>query len=396
MLKIEKILNNKKLVIHLQPILSLRGRILLGFEALIRGVDEDGNIIPPAWLFREASKAGLTSTLDQEARHLAIHAFAPLWKANPKLILFVNFESTLIDTVMSGKYLFDGLLSEFGIPFKNIVLEIKEDKVKDTEKLQAFCSHYKSLGFSIALDDFGVGESSFDRLTVVQPDIIKIDRSLIYNIKNDYINQEIVRAICNMSVRIGTIVLAEGVETEEEAIYSRYLGATLIQGFWFAKPSANPSQDNFVTKMDRVKIKAHQIIKNIHDNDEKLRNKAEKIYQELHANIIEEECIHQWTSCVDEVIQKHANIEALYLMDTNAKQVGPTILCCNTKSFYEPTTDGCDHSFKEYYTGTKDASNEFYLTEEYVSVASGDICRTYARSFQLKEQQFILCIDLTK
>jgi len=395
-LKIEEILENNQLIIYLQPILSFRGKTLLGFEALIRGVDNDNNIITPAWLFREASKAGLISRLDKEARHLAIHAFAPLYKANPKLILFVNFESTLIDEFSPGKYLFDGLLSEYGIPFKNIILEIKEDSVKNTQRLQNFCTHYRALGFSIALDDFGVGESSFDRLAVVQPDIIKIDRSLICNIEDDYINQEIVRAICNMSVRIGTIVLAEGVETEYEAVYSRYLGATLVQGFWFARPSKNPSQINYENKMDLVKSKAHQIIKDLHDKDEKLRTQSEKIYEEFHSNIVAGVYINQWTLCTNEIIEKYPEIEALYIIDSNAKQIGPTILSCATKSFYEPTIDGCDHSFKEYYTGTKDSSNEFYLTEEYVSVASGDTCRTYARSFELEEQQFILCIDLIK
>ena len=396
MLKIEEILDNNQLVIHLQPILSLRGKILLGFEALIRGVDNDGNIIAPAWLFREASKTGLISRLDQEARHLAIHAFAPLYKANPKLILFVNFESTLINEFAPGNYLFDGLLSEYGIPFKNIILEIKEDSVKNTKRLQNFCTHYKSLGFSIALDDFGTGESSFDRLAVVQPDIIKIDRSLISNLKDDYINQEIVRAICNMSVRIGTIVLAEGVETEDEAVYSRYLGATLVQGFWFAKPSKNPLQSNYENKMEIVQSKAHQIIKDLHDKDEKLRAKSEKIYEAFYSNFGEGICIDQWTLCANKIIEQYTDIEALYLIDSNAKQIGATILCCDTKSFYEPTKDGCDHSFKEYYIGTKDTPNEFYLTEEYISVASGDICRTYARSFELEEQQFTLCIDSIK
>lgn len=395
-LEIENILNNKKLVIHLQPILSLRGRTFLGFEALIRGVDDDGNIISPAWLFREASKAGLISRLDQEARHLAIRAFAPLYKANPKLILFVNFESTLIDEFVPGNYLFDGFLSEYGIPHKNIILEIKEDRVRNTQRLENFCTHYRSLGFSIALDDFGVGESSFDRLAVVQPDIIKIDRSIIFNIQDDYINQEILRAICNMSLRIGTIVLAEGVETEDEAVYSQYLGATLVQGFWFARPSENPSQTNYENKIETVRSKTHQIIKNLHNKDEKLRAKSEKIYEEFYSSFEEGISIHQWTLYANEVIKKHPDIEALYLIDSNAKQIGPTILSCATKLFYEPTIAGFDHSFKRYYIGVKDASNEFYLTDKYISVASGDICRTYVRTFELKEQEYILCIDLIK
>ncbi|MEF3191995.1 MAG: EAL domain-containing protein [Campylobacterales bacterium] len=234
---IDQILERGGLTVYFQPILSMRGRALFGVEALIRSVTPGGEIIAPAQLFAAAIKEGKQLELDRAARRLAIHAFAPLWRIIPRLLLFVNFESQLIDTFNVGNYLFDGELRRLKIPYSNIVLEIKEDEVTQTKQLESFCRHYRDLGLNIALDDFGVGQSSFDRLAIVRPDIIKIDQSLITHIQVNYIHQEIVHAICKMSENIGALSLAEGIETLEESVCCLAQGATLMQGFWFARPA---------------------------------------------------------------------------------------------------------------------------------------------------------------
>jgi EAL domain-containing protein (putative c-di-GMP-specific phosphodiesterase class I) len=393
---IEQILDNKMLLIHLQPILSLEGRALFGLEALVRGIGPEQEVIPPAWLFSEAAKAGLSAELDRQARHLSIHAFAPLWRANPKLLLFVNFESTLIDNFKLGDYLFDGILRSLGIPYSNIVLEIKEDDVRNTSKLQYFCNHYRSLGFNIALDDFGIGQSSFDRLAIVRPDIIKIDRSLIADIHNNYIHQEIVQTICKMSANLGAIALAEGAETLEEAIYSKYLGATLIQGFWFAKPSIDPTVTDFNVKLDQVKSGYHQRMLSMHQQHEHLRDEAEYVCREVHAAIMQLPQLSEWTLNIGDMLDNYPDIEALYLINGDAKQIGPTLMRCNTRAFYEPTPHGYDHSFRDYYTRTKESLNGFHLTSNYVSLASGNICCTYARNIDIRGEIFVLCIDFMR
>jgi EAL domain-containing protein (putative c-di-GMP-specific phosphodiesterase class I) len=98
---IEQILKDERLVVHFQPITSPMGRYLFGFESLIRGIDSHGNIITPFQLFQMAKNSGLTLQLDKLARTLAIKAFEPLWKLDNKLILFVNFEPKLIETIRS-------------------------------------------------------------------------------------------------------------------------------------------------------------------------------------------------------------------------------------------------------------------------------------------------------
>lgn len=390
---IEDILIHEKLLIHLQPILTLRGRELFGVEALVRGISTEGTILSPKWLFSEAKHANLTTELDRQARQLSIHTFAPLWQENPKLLLFVNFESKLIDNFTMGNYLFDGLLHSLGIPYSNIVLEIKEDEITNTGKLKDFCDHYRSLGFNIAIDDFGVGQSSFDRLAIVRPDIIKIDRSLIENIHQNHINQEIVQAICKISNNIGALALAEGVETLNEAVYCKYLGASLIQGFYFARPSQNPTVDNYKKKIENVKAHCKILMETKYIHNDNLRIRGESLCSAFGDAMPTLGKYSEWTSYFDDSLNNYPDVEAIYLINSNAKQIGHTLLRCNIRSFFQPTLDGCDHSYKEYYLRAKESSSGYYLTDSYVSLASGNTCCTYARTISVQDEIFVICID---
>lgn len=393
---ITDILKEERLVVHLQPILSLRGRTLFGFEALIRGVGKEGEILSPEWLFSEAKKAGLSCELDRQARLLAINTFVSFWRKNNKLLLFVNFESELIDGFKPENYLFDGLLKSLGIPYCNIVLEIKENEINDVNKLNAFCNHYRSLGFTIALDDFGVGQQSFDRLAIVRPDIIKIDRSLISGIENNYIHQEIVQAICKMSSGIGALTLAEGVETLEEAVYSKHLGITLVQGFWFAKPSVELIDTDFDFKIERIKIQCQKMMINFQHGYDTLCAKAGDSCQKIYKAILEAPDLSQWHMQVKSALENEPEIEALYLIDANGKQVGDTFMQCTARSFYEPTAHGSDHTFGEYYVRARESANGYHLTNNYLSLASGNVCLTYSCTRLIKDQIYVLCIDFTK
>ncbi len=390
---IEQILKNEKLIVHLQPIVSPNGRLFFGFESLIRGKGDDDSIIPPYVLFEEAAKHGLSLELDKIARTLAIRAFEPLYRQNNRLILFVNFEPSLIDNFEPGNYLFYGELKKLGIPYENVVLEVKEDEIASTEKLKMFCEHYRTLGFNIALDDFGAGQSSFDRISIVRPDIIKIDRSLIKGITNNQIHKEIVGAICKMCYNIGALPLAEGVETLHETVCCMRLGASLLQGFYLAKPSAAPLNDDIADKVSTISRTYAKTLKKLELEERRFHEMGERIEAELIGLLQDISFIKNWAETTVSLLDKHPSVEALYLIDGKNKQVGPTLIKSKTRSFYEPTMDGYDYSLKEYHIRAKNTMDGKHLTEPYLSLASGSLCRTYASRVSIKNDLYVLCID---
>lgn len=95
-------------------------------------------------------------------------------------------------------------------------------------------------------------------------------------------------------------------------------------------------------------------------------------------------------------LKNSTNLEAIYLIDVEtSKQVGNTIINSNEiKPGFKPTKDGDEHYLKEYYFITLESKQESYLSDRYVSFATGNICKTFARKFNFDNNNYILCLDL--
>ena len=122
-------------------------------------------------------------------------------------------------------------------PLDRIVLEISETVViADLERFNELILLYRSMGFKLAIDDFGSGNSGLNLLADFQPDQIKLDKGLVRGIEHSGPRQSIVRAIFSVCRDLGIDLIAEGVETVEEYYRLRELGITLYQGYLFARP----------------------------------------------------------------------------------------------------------------------------------------------------------------
>jgi len=244
--EITDIIKNKAFTSFFQPIVDLKDESIYGYESLLRGVKKDGSIIPPYEIFQTAKKSDKLFYLDRSARETSLKTAAV---KRIKKKVFINFLPTAIynpqnclqDTVKWANQL------EFDP--KNIVFEVVEtEKIIDTVHLKSILDFYKSHGFSVALDDVGSGYSSLNMLSSIQPDIIKIDREIIDHIDQDSLKQSVFNALLNVAKDHGIMVLAEGVERVEEALFAQDAGADLAQGWFWGKPQAEPVR-KIVTKL---------------------------------------------------------------------------------------------------------------------------------------------------
>ncbi|MEF3191994.1 MAG: hypothetical protein K6347_05560 [Campylobacterales bacterium] len=129
----------------------------------------------------------------------------------------------------------------------------------------------------------------------------------------------------------------------------------------------------------------------LQEQQERLRHKARQLAHTI-ANVLND--ASQWHFNAEPLLENYPEIEALYLIDTCAKQVGPTLMRAPARTFYEPSSEGCDHSLKEYYIGARHALDGCHLTRRYLSLASGNLCHTYTSPISLNGQFYLLCIDL--
>ena len=392
---IKEIIEKELIEIHFQPIVSIRSKKLYAFEALTRCTFK-GEVIPPYELFKMAIDANLNLELDVLTRNKSIEKFKKYYLENNELLLFLNFEPSLINNFhpQEQNYCFTEAIDNVEIPYKNFILEIKEDEISNTKALKEFCAYYKELGFAIALDDFGTGNSTFDRINVIKPDLIKIDKSLFQDTKNNHINREIVKSIARMGHNLGIRILAEGVEDEDAICLALKSNVNLFQGYYFSKPVFELDavlMDNIRLRMDDI---GSVFKKMTLDSISKKRDLVDN-YNLLSNKIIEQIItINDSEEILKTELHNHKDLEAFYLIDVDSsKQIHDTVIDNKNERFI-PTKSGDEHYLKEYFYITLESKQGIFLSPNYVSYASGNICKTFAKRFELENKSYIICIDL--
>ena len=224
-------LDNYKIVSYFQPIINNKTRIIEKYESLVRLVDEEGNVLSP-YAFLDISKKG--SYYNKITHRVLENSFKILEHITTKIS--INLSSLDIEKEETRDILYE-LLERYSLDTSRIVFELLEDEsVKDFAVIKRFIQKVKKLGVMIAIDDFGAGYSNFERLLEFEPDILKIDGSLIKNIANDIYSRNIVETIVSFAKKQNIITIAEFIENEEIFNILNNLGVDYSQGYYFGEP----------------------------------------------------------------------------------------------------------------------------------------------------------------
>jgi len=223
---------------HVQPIYSVREAGCVGFEALLRAVDAGGMAIRPDRLFEKARADGDVVLLDWICRALHLRKFATIDKGDRTLFLNVHPEAAMRDARSVRE--FADLVRYYGLAPERLCLEVLEAPCADEGLLREAVLGYRGLGASIAMDDFGLGRSNFDRIVSLRPDVVKVDRSILTRaVGDDAKARRMLPSIIELLHEAGAQVAIEGIESASEALVSIESGADHLQGFHFAPPSAH-------------------------------------------------------------------------------------------------------------------------------------------------------------
>ena len=401
---IRTIIEQGDLAVHFQEIISLSRKTVVGFEGLIRGVDAElQTLIPPETLFRSAYEQDMTLELDRACREKVLEAFSASFRDVKDKLLFLNLDATILDRVAGSDYLSRQVRS-YGIDPKNIVIEINEGQVQDLKALENFYAVYRKRGFMVALDDVGTGFSNMDRILLVRPDIIKIDITLVKQIQNDPYKQGVFKSLINLSRMIGALVIAEGVESLDEAVQIAKLGGHMMQGYFFAETHFacdTETNEHSLQKIEQVIDRFNQNIRSVTQEEKKKNRQINSIIRSCVKELgsaSAQEFDHQLL----QLTWSYRDIECAYILDENGIQISNTIRFCNEDDikdnliFYS-ASPGTDHSMEKYYYAMQGARSDKYITEPYVSLATGNLCITISKVFEsINAQKYILCLDFCK
>jgi diguanylate cyclase (GGDEF)-like protein len=246
-LRIEKALRHAlddgELRLAYQPVFALDPQRVLGFEALLRWNSRELGLVGPDEFIPIAEQSGLMQRIGTWVLHEACREIAALRLARPDLDLgvAVNLSARQLHDPDLPQIVVEAL-HEHGLPGAALALEIREaDLTEDAEGVGDSLDELRKLGVRLMLDDFGTGFSSLSYLKRFPVDTLKIDQSFIAGLGRDDGDRAIVAAIMAVAEALELRVIAEGVETAEQATELIALGCDVAQGFRYAEPTYDPA-----------------------------------------------------------------------------------------------------------------------------------------------------------
>jgi len=242
-------INNNEFELYFQPKFDAQHNQLYGFEALVRWPQEDGSVINPDEFIPLAEQNGAIIPLTQLLMEQLLNQLAQWRKQNISFgnvainISALHFQqSSLIETLVDN-------LAKFDVPAHCLELEITESAMMDNpEFAEQQMKRIKSLGVHIALDDFGTGHSSLSYLKRFPIDTLKVDKSFVKDIDKNDQDRNITATIVRLAKYLDINVVAEGVETEEQAYMLHIMGCHFQQGYYYCKPLKAEQVSEFINE----------------------------------------------------------------------------------------------------------------------------------------------------
>jgi diguanylate cyclase (GGDEF)-like protein/PAS domain S-box-containing protein len=234
--RLRKAIQNQRWVLHYQPIVRLATGAMEGVEALIRWVEPDGSVVPPAEFIPLAEELGLIEEIGDWVIREIVHQ-SHVWRElgidleisfnlSPRQFWQSDLPRRILDPIREG-----------GLPADRFLVEITESSaMMDPRRARDILLELDRGGLRIAIDDFGTGYSSLSRLREMPVEVLKIDRSFVAGVDVDAPNASIVSAFIQLAGGLGMTTLAEGIETEAELAFLTERGCRLGQGFLFSRP----------------------------------------------------------------------------------------------------------------------------------------------------------------
>jgi diguanylate cyclase (GGDEF)-like protein len=250
-------LERSEFEVYYQQVVALKKNRRAGwhYEALVRWQHPKRGLLNPGEFLPLAEELDLSSAIGWQVFKKTCQQISK-WQHLTKTYLQVNinicnsqfWQPGMVEKVQE-------ILKETGAPVTAICLEITEKVVMhDSEAAKAILRRLKQTGLKLAIDDFGTGHSSLSALYHLPVDVLKIDKSFIDGLQSDTKKFAIVKTIIALATILGHEVVAEGVETKEQAGILRRLGCKFGQGYYFARPIGSEAAFPFANQMPRPEV----------------------------------------------------------------------------------------------------------------------------------------------
>jgi EAL domain-containing protein (putative c-di-GMP-specific phosphodiesterase class I) len=397
------ILEQNSVASFFEPLFSIPKMGVIGLETLNRAVHPDNqSLIDPKDIFRGMGnkEPGLKLALDRLLRQKGLEEFSPFQVQSPNLLLFLEIEASILkeNTVGSGHLL--SQVQNLGLAPQQVVVGLSLSAEMDPWFVGKFMETQHGSGFLLALRDASAQPRHLEAILRFNPDMVRVEDALVRGLAGKAENRKAFLKISKLAHSLGILVIAGGLESEEDALVALELGADLLQGMYFCR---NPKAQAVLTlgRKARMQFLADRYRRRLARKarrDRDLMNRCKWIAGSIFGRLEtppDSGLEVEFTS----IFRQYPALECLYLLDGEGLQVSEAV--CSEyhvperkRLLFQPSPKGADHSFREYYYALS-ADQESHVTGPYLSMNSGNLCITASKvTADPLHGNIILCADL--
>lgn len=385
---------NYTLSTALQPIYSLSHERVIAYEALLRGKTAKEAVSP--WeIISSADGFEQMVQLDRLCRAVHLHNFQ--CHIDDNSWLFLNIHPQVVSNGRRYGSFFQELLDSVGIAPERIVVEILEHAIDDEALMDETVRYYREMGCLIALDDFGTGHSNFERILRFRPDIVKLDTTMIRHAGDNVITRRILPNLIAMLHEAGSLVLMEGIETQEEALIALESNVDFVQGFYFAKPA--PPHRMQADRHDQFSRLNHLFKAQF---DKVTRQREQELLHYKH-HFAQAAAFHAAGIALPSACRQLLEMPRLhrcYLLDEQGSQIGDNLYPAqrrwvpNKRFLPLAESRGANWNRKPYFRNAIIHPGKVKVTRPYLSITGVEMCITLSICIEVEGELRVLCCDL--
>jgi hypothetical protein len=286
------------------------------------------------------------------------------------------------------------LLENTQIPASKIVIEVLENRVSDEQKLTESIQYYRNLGCLLAIDDFGAGHSNIDRVLRLEPEIVKLDRQLLFNT-----NAKARRILTNLVALLheaGSLVIFEGIETIDEALLAYEIDVDMVQGFFFSKPCTSPYRDLPDSLFQRIleKLEQHQ------DAISRQRHIAIADYQLAFQHSISSYLLGADFAIAAKNLLQTEGIQRAYVVDEEGYLINDNWYSKHFVKSLRPQmkpmhqVKGINLYNRHYFQRARNHPGTIQVTRPYLSTTDAELCITLSQGIEIDGRIEVICCDI--
>ncbi len=394
-------LTDENFIPHFQPILNTISREIYGYEVLGRYYTSDKNEIKSLGAIFHDENVSLTERI-QIDRIIRDKAIKHLKNSSSENRLFINMMPSLLDNLHKEELLepirfhIVQLVEKYNVNQNKIIIEITEEEFKGSlERLLTMITIFKEYGFKIAIDDVGAGFSNLERIGYIHPDIIKVDIKIMRRSLNSNSFLQVLSSLAELSAKLGSELLFEGIENEEELNLAFKMGATLLQGFYFSKANSSfqyKSTYSEELKSSLEKFSGMRFIELIEQQKllDSYINSYEKLFKEINWKIISKSGLNQ---LINEITEKlPISTYEIFVTDFYGYKQSPIYFKKDKKWFIKDELKDFNFAWKPFFVKHK-AETYFHKKNWSFSEVLYDIenqCKYIQFSYSINNQFVII------